>query len=285
MIKNGAHTSFMINVRIARFKDGPMIREECGIRGPFFVEPNEISCCKLICHPECMELRLWIPPHEGTPHKCIRIVGYLKENMALFLTDDENGKLLLEKVMNSLVEEDTMTNILDSLFQELLSKERELLEKKERSLSNREQLLLDGRTYEFWKWDMEVRREILDLREYYQELADVIGEMQPQKESRDSLERICTKCEKLEQRTDNLLNQMGLIRETYRAIVAEKQNKNMNTLTVISMVFLPLNVITGWFGMNFHNMPELEHGYPYVVAVCVILILLILWFFKKNRFL
>ena len=262
-----------------------MIRKECGIKGPFFVESKEISCCKLISHPECVELRLWIPPHEGAVSKCIRIVGYLKEDMALFLTDDENGKLLLEKVMSPLEEEKNMMDILGLLFQELLSKERELLERKESSLSERELLLLEGRTYEFWKWDMEVRREILDLREYYQELAEVIGEMQSITESRDSLEGYRIKCEKMERRTDNLLNQMGLIRETYRAIVVEKQNKNMNTLTVASMFFLPLNVITGWFGMNFHNMPELEHGYPYVAAVCVLLILLIFWFFKKNRFL
>ena len=61
-----------------------------------------------------------------------------------------------------------MMDILELLFQELLSKERELLERKESSLSERELLLLEGRTYEFWKWDMEVRREILNLREYYQ---------------------------------------------------------------------------------------------------------------------
>ena len=57
----------------------------------------------------------------------------------------------------------------------------------------------------------------------------------------------------------------------------------MQFLTVISTIFFPLTLITGWFGMNFKDMPGLEDGYPLVVLFSIVVIIICLILFKKKH--
>ena len=59
----------------------------------------------------------------------------------------------------------------------------------------------------------------------------------------------------------------------------------MQFLTVISTIFFPLTLITGWYGMNFKNMPELENGYPGVVFLSLVVIAGCIFIFKKKKIL
>ena len=58
----------------------------------------------------------------------------------------------------------------------------------------------------------------------------------------------------------------------------------MKTLTVVTMVFLPLQLITGWFGMNL-IMPEFNwaHGYPYVIFLSLAILLGEIIFFRWKK--
>ena len=64
-----------------------------------------------------------------------------------------------------------------------------------------------------------------------------------------------------------------------------RQNRTMTLLTVIATIFMPLTLITGWYGMNFHYMPELEYrwSYPAVFLVCLAIAVGCLVFFKKKK--
>jgi len=57
--------------------------------------------------------------------------------------------------------------------------------------------------------------------------------------------------------------------DTYLSSISNKMNAVMKVLTVISTVFIPLTLITGIYGMNFINMPELTWGYGYSVVLIV----------------
>lgn len=47
----------------------------------------------------------------------------------------------------------------------------------------------------------------------------------------------------------------------------EKTNRRLAVLTVCSAIFLPLTLLTGIYGMNFQNMPELDKPYAYPIAI------------------
>nr|MBP6552214.1 magnesium and cobalt transport protein CorA [Vitreoscilla sp.] len=54
---------------------------------------------------------------------------------------------------------------------------------------------------------------------------------------------------------------------------SNRLNRQMRLLTAVSITFMPLTLITGIYGMNFDNMPELhwEYGYFYVLATITII--------------
>jgi magnesium transporter len=75
------------------------------------------------------------------------------------------------------------------------------------------------------------------------------------------------------------------VKDMYMSSISLKMNKIMQTLTVISTIFIPLTFIAGVYGMNFSNMPELNwtYGYFYVLAVMMIIVAIMLFLFKKQK--
>ena len=59
----------------------------------------------------------------------------------------------------------------------------------------------------------------------------------------------------------------------------------MQYLTMITTIFFPLTLITGWYGMNFRNMPELENGYPGVILLSLAVLIACILFFRKKKIL
>jgi magnesium transporter len=75
--------------------------------------------------------------------------------------------------------------------------------------------------------------------------------------------------------------------EAYATIVSNRLNEIMKTLTAFATLALPLIIITGIFGMNFGEHPELGPRWIYHVASLGLLASLpiMLFFFRKYRWL
>lgn len=61
------------------------------------------------------------------------------------------------------------------------------------------------------------------------------------------------------------------VREIYLSNVSNKTNEVMKLLTVFTAIFIPLTFITGIYGMNFINMPELSWRWGYGIIWLVLL--------------
>lgn len=70
------------------------------------------------------------------------------------------------------------------------------------------------------------------------------------------------------------------------ASVSHRTNRIMRGLTVMSAIFFPLTLITGIYGMNFENMPELHtrHGYFVVLGLIFGLGGGLLYYFRKHGY-
>ncbi len=75
--------------------------------------------------------------------------------------------------------------------------------------------------------------------------------------------------------------------QLYESKVSMQTNDVVNKLTVLTLFFAPLTLITGIYGMNFIHMPELKSpwGYPVVLGVMAGLCGLIYWVLKKKKWL
>ena len=89
--------------------------------------------------------------------------------------------------------------------------------------------------------------------------------------------------ESLDASRDMVLSMMDI----YLSFQSNRMNQQMRVLTVITIIFMPLTVITGIYGMNFDNMPELHWHYGYFIVLglmlCIIVGLLI--FFSRRKWL
>ncbi len=68
---------------------------------------------------------------------------------------------------------------------------------------------------------------------------------------------------------------------------SNRTNDTMRTLTALTAVFLPLNLITGFFGMNFEFMPVIHTatGFWWVFGLMVLLVTVVLVVFWRKRYL
>lgn len=75
--------------------------------------------------------------------------------------------------------------------------------------------------------------------------------------------------------------------EIYLSSVSNRLNEVMKVLTVFSTIFIPLTFITGIYGMNFRDMPELNWAwsYPIVWLVFIGVAGSLLYFFRKKKWL
>jgi magnesium transporter len=74
-------------------------------------------------------------------------------------------------------------------------------------------------------------------------------------------------------------------RDIYLSSISNHLNQIMKTLTIISVIGLPLTVITGFFGMNFDAIPGLHSptGFWWTVAVMAIAVTTMLFVFRAKR--
>ena len=74
------------------------------------------------------------------------------------------------------------------------------------------------------------------------------------------------------------------LRDHYMSLSTNRMNTIMKTLTVITVIFMPLTFIAGIYGMNFVNMPELtwHAGYYAVLGVMAVLAVLMYGWFKVK---
>ncbi|WP_282163212.1 magnesium/cobalt transporter CorA [Ulvibacterium marinum] len=66
-----------------------------------------------------------------------------------------------------------------------------------------------------------------------------------------------------------------------------KMNKVMQLLTLISVIFIPLTFLAGIYGMNFDNIPELhhKHGYHILLGVMLIIVVVLMFIFRRKKWL
>lgn len=168
-----------------------------------------------------------------------------------------------------------------------------LLEQFEKELDKMEDTILDGKLDDVMERLVEIRSLMMDFRIHYEQLMDVAQELEENENNFFSAKKLRF-FRLINERIGRLLNIVSslrehtiLIRDLYNAQLEEKQNRNMAYLTVIATIFTPLTLITGWFGMNFKYMPELDQpwAYPIVGIICVLIAIVCLIIFKKKKWL
>lgn len=107
------------------------------------------------------------------------------------------------------------------------------------------------------------------------------------KESRRFFANIDGRLVKLYGFAENLYDLCDQLLMAYDSRMAIKTNDIVNKLTVLTVFFGPITIITGIYGMNFAVMPELNYswGYPAALLLMMAVSLVIYWHFKRKKWL
>ena len=98
-------------------------------------------------------------------------------------------------------------------------------------------------------------------------------------------ERLHQKCLELLEQIEYDLSTLDSASNFFFSTQSHKMNEVMKTLTVVSVLFMPLTFIVGVYGMNFKFMPELEWEYGYfgILGLMFLLLLVMIYYFKKKK--
>jgi magnesium transporter len=83
----------------------------------------------------------------------------------------------------------------------------------------------------------------------------------------------------------NYTDSLTGILQVYLSMSSNQTGEVVKLLTLITIITTPLMMIGTWYGMNFHDMPELswQHAYPAAFALMLVSTAGTVWYFKKKK--
>ena len=96
----------------------------------------------------------------------------------------------------------------------------------------------------------------------------------------EHIERVLTHVRRLESSAETAV-------QMHFSAQSNRTNEIMRTLTVLTAIFMPLNLVTGFFGMNFEGLPLIHsaRGFWWTFAFLMLIGVGLSWYFWRKRYL
>lgn len=216
-----------------------------------------------------------------------QILVYIDEEDLFYICENDRA---FEVANKNFVASQTNEKALYFFFKNMFKGDLRYVEKLEDELEELDDLTMKGEDEKTSQKIVDLRYNVLRLRKYYHQLAFMFEELCEDdteaigEEYMKYFEILKNRCVNLESSIENMWDYIIQIRSTYQAQVDIEQNHLMKVFTMVTSIFLPLTLVAGWYGMNL-KMPEFEweYGYPIMIGVCAIII--VVWYivFKKKK--
>ena len=255
---------------------------------------DEISDTRATVNIDSLTGTFYIPSRKdifGPKHK---FAFALDEKGVVFIDDEGFASKIIEKIASTKkCINPCLERFLYDFLESIIHRDYVLLEKYDVRLDQIESEILSGESEDLIRELSDIRSELRDLRSHYAQLLDLSQEFEEDENGffKDSNERyfrlVSQRVQTLHDMTTSLSDYAAQIRDLNQTQIDIKQNRIMTVLTVITSIFMPLTLITGWYGMNFVYMPELQSplAYPIVIAISILIFAGCLIFFKLKKWL
>lgn len=236
----------------------------------------------------------FIPDRKDIQSKEKKFAFALDEKGIVFIDDSNEARKMIRKIRaRKKWRLPSLERFIYDFLNEIIRDDFRLIENLELELDQMEDSIIEENDEHYSYRVNEIRADIRDLKKHYEQLLD-LGEVFEENENRFFREEnlryfrlFINRVERLRDLSNSIRDYTIQIRDVYKTHLDIKQNHIMTLLTMVTTVFTPLMLIVGWYGMNFKYMPELEYqvSYPIVFISCIIISLLVLWFFRKKKWL
>lgn len=220
-----------------------------------------------------------------------KILIYIDKEDSFFFCEDDR---VLKAVQKNVLENPSNEKVLYQFFVSLLKSDMDSLDKYEDEITEAENSALTGEgRHNYINKIVMYRKELLRRKRYYEQLVAIFENLSADdegflsRETKRHFSILQNRAERFRSIVLNLRDYVTQMREAYQSQIDIQQNQLMRLFTVITAIFLPLNLLVGWYGMNFKNMPELawRYGYLGVIIISVIICVFLIIWFKKRRWL
>lgn len=226
-----------------------------------------------------------------------RIGIFIRRNMLIFveiIDEDESIRSIFNESIKRYSVNATKEKILYGVLEMLIDNANKHLAQTEEQIIKIEEQIVEGRIDKFLNRKIfQLRNQLSILDNYYEHLVELGEELQSNSNDLFSgkelryLKIFSGKAARLSANTKTQSENLIHLREAHDAAVNYELNWVMKVFTVVTVIFLPLTLIVGWYGMNFTTMPELTWKYGYLFVICLSITVLCgsIYYFKRKKLL
>ena len=197
----------------------------------------------------------------------------------------ENDKTVIESSIKILFY-NILTRIVEEYEHVLTAIEIAMTDLEEKSLYNPSKKILV---------DLEgLSRQLIILRRYFWKTREITNfllylEKETEKEKQIEIKYLKIIYDNITELLDLIESHkdtINSIRELYIAYISLQMNDTMKTLTIFSVILLPLTFITGFYGMNgvdLNNFLIVPSGLGLIIIFMIIIITILIIFFRKKQ--
>lgn len=213
-----------------------------------------------------------------------------KDRIDIVCDECQNIVALLDRFARNNTGAADAGRLLCAFFEYLLKDDLAALDEVEERIGDLEDRVLTDRQGNFTREIIHERKRLMVVMRYYEELLNVLeyvgmnGKRVFSSRSVRFLNIIQGKAQRLYGKAKTLREYLSEIREAYQAEVDIRLNNIMKVLTVVTIIFMPLTLLVGWYGMNL-KMPEygVAAAYPIVIVLSVLVVVFGIFYFKKHK--
>lgn len=179
----------------------------------------------------------------------------------------------------------SISEVFSSILLSLIKKDSDFLSLMEKEAEETEEKILEDRDTNFFPLLTKRKRVVSKFEAFYLDMLSILDELEDIEEiPNNTLKQKISRLEVYSGRISQIISE---IRSEGESLQLDKENKTMEFLTVITTIFLPLTLLTGWYGMNWKGMKELDWKWGYIAFICVSIAIVafeIIYFFKRGYF-
>lgn len=252
---------------------------------------RESQACRLLVDADRVSGRLRIPLRQE--RTVLQLTFVWRQNVLLLIGPCERLEALVEKLF-ALHPHAVLCagHLFVDLLLSFIAGESDHIQGLEGRISALEQNVLGNRVEGFIHQMSGLRGELNRTSRYYTQMSDFAASLLedvPELLDRHVTQRLnyfARKVGGLREEVQMLREYASQVSSAYQAQVDIAQNRVMKLLTVVTTVFMPLSIITGWYGMNFDSMPELHwrYGYPMIALVSAAVVIACIRYVRNKRY-